>query len=345
MPAFDAVLRGSYTSPAIMLSREEEYRLRTTLETLPNAVEIDFRPAPGSEFSRSLESFLKMSGHLSEGRVRVVETPDGADLPVVPSFRLHRPGRAGIHFAALPAGHQLVPFLKALELVAGDSSPKACHELDPNVSATELQVFIAAQCPRCPAVVETALFAWRRFAPEPFLIMDAAQFPDLTLRYGIKAVPAIVLDRRLVLTGAIAPDWLTELITIRGTPRFEAEVTRSMVATGRIQEAAAGLCREAGREAILGLLQESDMSSRMGALVVMERALTEQPDAVRAMTPHLICLLSHPDARIRGDIADLLGRTGDWRAIARLELLATDPDPDVAEAAVEAIEAIRSRHA
>ncbi|MBP1598910.1 MAG: hypothetical protein H6Q05_4287, partial [Acidobacteria bacterium] len=95
-----------------------------------------------------------------------------------------------------------------------------------------LQVFIAAQCPRCPAVVETALFAWRRFAPEPFLIVDAEQFPDLTLRYGIKAVPAIVLDRRLVLTGAIAPGRLTELIALRGTASFEAEATRSMLATG-----------------------------------------------------------------------------------------------------------------
>jgi len=328
-----------------MLSREEEYRLRKTLESLPTAVEIVFRPAPDSEFSRSIESFLEKIGDLSGGRVGIVEAPDGTDFPVGPCFKLHRQGRAGIHYAALPAGHQLAPFLKALELVAGDSSSAACPELDPDVSSMELQVFIAAQCPRCPAVVETVLAASSRHALHPILIMDAAQFPDLTLRYGIKAVPATVLDRRLVLIGAIAPDRLMELTTIRGSRQFEAEVMRSMVATGRIEEAAAGLGHEAGRDAILSLLQELDMSSRMGALVVLDKALAAQPDAVRAITPHLIGLLSHPDARIRGDIADLLGRTGDFRAVAPLELLVADPDPDVVEAAVEAIGEIRSRHA
>jgi HEAT repeat protein len=52
-------------------------------------------------------------------------------------------------------------------------------------------------------------------------------------------------------------------------------------------------------------------------------------------------MLSHKDSRIRGDIADLLGKTGDPRAIPKLEPLKADPDPDVADAAVEAIEELR----
>ena len=40
-------------------------------------------------------------------------------------------------------------------------------------------------------------------------------------------------------------------------------------------------------------------------------------------------------------IADLLGRIGDPRAVARLEPLLADPDPDVAEAASDALQQLK----
>jgi HEAT repeat protein len=53
-------------------------------------------------------------------------------------------------------------------------------------------------------------------------------------------------------------------------------------------------------------------------------------------------MLSHYDARIRGDVADLLGKIGDPAAIPHLEPLISDPDPDVAEAAVDALEELKN---
>jgi HEAT repeat protein len=60
------------------------------------------------------------------------------------------------------------------------------------------------------------------------------------------------------------------------------------------------------------------------------------------MVPQLIELLCHQDHRIRGDIADLLGKIGDPNAIPHLQKLTSDPHPEVAEASAEALEVLLS---
>jgi HEAT repeat protein len=55
----------------------------------------------------------------------------------------------------------------------------------------------------------------------------------------------------------------------------------------------------------------------------------------------LVDVLASPDGALRGDTADLLGQIGDGRAVEALEALRSDPNPDVAEVAADAIEQIR----
>jgi len=43
---------------------------------------------------------------------------------------------------------------------------------------------------------------------------------------------------------------------------------------------------------------------------------------------------------VRGDIADLLGKIGDRKALPAIKKLLEDPDPNVVEAAEEAVETI-----
>jgi HEAT repeat protein len=157
-------------------------------------------------------------------------------------------------------------------------------------------------------------------------------------------VPATILDQRLVLIGNTTAGRLQELVKLRGTPEYEREVVQSLIDTGRIAEAAGCLGQDAGREVILAFIQDPEFSRRLSGLVVVEKALEDNPGMVRALVPSLAEMLSHEDARIRGDIADLLGRTGDPQVIARLEPLVTDPNPDVAEAAADAIEELRKIH-
>jgi hypothetical protein len=324
-----------------MLNKEEATRLQRICREFTAQVEFAVHQTNVSEFGRSLEDFVDEVCRVSQGKIRATACSTDSRLPALPCFRMGIGQNLAIFYAAVPLGHQFGPFLGALEIVGRNRS--IASDIGPPMGRrpAELQVFVSEHCPRCPLVVEAAVSLSNRQPSISTFVVEAARFPDLTQKYGIKSVPATVLDGRLVLIGSISADKLANLIEIRGTPQFEMEVVRSLIDTSRIAEAAECLNMEAGREVILDLLQSPDFSKRLSALVVLERALDDRPNSVRTLVPSLIAMLSHKDSRIRGDIADLLGKTGDPRAIPKLEPLKADPDPDVADAAVEAIEELR----
>jgi hypothetical protein len=322
-----------------VLHNEELLRLQATLEALPRNLEISFHGSEEGEFGRQLGSFLDTLVRISQGKIKVVRGDVEADLPVTPCFSIAEGERGRVTYAALPEGHQFVPFLKVLDAIARGANPRS--KASGFRSDAEIWVLVSPHCPRCPAVVEAAAALAGREPSLSLLVIDAQRFPAQAETRGIKAVPATVIDRSLVLVGGVSLDRLAELIRIRGTAEFDDEVFRSLVERGRIAEAAENLREGRGRAPILSLLGEPDLSKRMSALVVLEKALEMDPSAVHAMVPSLVELLSHGDARIRGDVADLLGRIGDERAIPHLERLSADPDSDVVEAAAEALVSLR----
>jgi hypothetical protein len=324
-----------------MLNKEEADKLRETLDGLNNVVELTLCRTKESEFGRKLESFADEICGLSKGKIRIAPGSQESGLPAYPCFKIGREGQANVIYATLPLGHQFAPFLGALRLASQDDSSMRDAGLSATDSEAEIQVLVSLHCPRCPLVVEAMLGLSNRRSSISSCIIDVGQFPDLAEKYGVKSVPATILDRNLVLIGAVTADRVRELIEIRGTPKFKEEVIRSLIESGRVEEAAACLVHDTGRKIVLNLLQEPDFSKRLSALVVMEKALDENPEPIRKMVPLIAPLLSHADSRIRGDIADLLGKIGDPEVILQLEPLTKDPNPDVAEAAEEAIEELR----
>lgn len=307
---------------------------------LQNVVECTLYHTQETEFGRKLESFVEQLRRANPGKVRITGGSDDLDLPARPCFSIKNSWGAKIFYAALPEGHQHAPFVKALEWIAGDA-PSAPPVHTQAVSPAEIEVLISDQCPHCPKVVEAVVLLVGHYPSISPCIVDVGQYPDIGEKYGIKAVPATIMDKKLVLIGNVTVDRLTELVESRGTSKFDMEVVLALIEAQKIAEAAGYLVHDAGRKVILKLVQEPDFSKRLSALVVLEKALDDNPDAVRKMAPSFAALLSNPDARIRGDIADLLGKIGDPQVIAQLEPLKADPDPDVAEIAAEAIEELR----
>jgi hypothetical protein len=324
-----------------MFKEDEIKQLKAVFVKLTRPVGITLYQRPESEFGKKLESFVDAVCRLSEGKCIAVSGDPTPELIAMPCIKIGALGHADIVYAALPAGHQFAPFLKILEVIGGSGSPVFSGSLSPDSTRAELMVLISDSCPRCPRVVETVgLLACRNLSVAA-CVVDAGQFPDLAVKHGVRSVPATVLDRKIVTVGAVSEDRMMDLIESRGTPRFEMEVVRSLIELAQIKEAAGYMNRDAGRAVVLDLLKDPEFSKRLSALVVMEKALEDNPAAVREMAPLLFPMLSHADARIRGDVADLLGKIGDPQAIARLEPLVSDPDPDVAEAAAEAIEELK----
>jgi hypothetical protein len=310
--------------------------MKPVLEDIESVVECTLYRTQQSEFGRKLESFVGEMSSMAPGKIRVSRESNDSILSGSPCFRIGREKAFSIVYAALPLGFQLSPFLKALRLVAGHETPAASEPASID-DAAEIMVVISENCPHCPKVVDAAIVVARQHPSISLCIVDALQNPDVVKEYRFRSVPATIVDGRLVLVGNTTADRLLELINIRGTREFEMEVVLSLIEARRISEAAECLDGDAGRQVILTLVQDPDLSKRMSALVVIEKALENKPDAVRAMAPSFAELLSNHDARIRGDVADLLGKLGDARMIARLEPLTSDPDPDVAEIAAEAI--------
>ncbi|MBN2319202.1 MAG: HEAT repeat domain-containing protein [Acidobacteria bacterium] len=324
-----------------MFKEDEVKQLQALFGRFTNTVEFSLHGTEENEFGRKLENLVAEVCRLSDGKCVVVSKATDSPAVVAPGFTVGRGGQSSIVYAALPTGHQFPPFLKILETLGSDTSPIAGNDASSDRSRAELLILISDSCPRCPLVVEAAGISTCENPSILTCIADVMQFQEFVKEYKIQSVPATVLDRKIVLIGALSADRIMELVRSRGTPKFEIERIGSLIERQNIEEAAASLEGEAGRTVVLDLLQDVEFSKRLSGLVVVEKALENNPDAVRAMVPSLLPMLTHDDARIRGDIADLLGKIGDPQAIPQLEPLTRDPDPDVAEAAADALEELK----
>jgi hypothetical protein len=326
------------------MEAEDIGKLESELENFVGEVDILFHEKEGDEFSQELEGFVRTLGELSEGRITFDKVEGDSSLPGHPAFTLSSGERRNIHYLALPEKNEIAPFVKALKYTSEGSPPVASDveaALSEISSPAEIQIFVSPFCTNCPKVVETVV---AMASMSPFLsviIIDVQRYSELAETYGIKSVPGTIIDKELVLIGQIAPERLSALLVNRSTEDYDRELIRSLMERSRTSEAATLICKGKGRKGILELFQEPEISTRMGVLVVLEQALEQDEDALREMVPPLIELLSHEDPRIRGDMADFLGTVGDARAIPHLEKLTRDSDPDVVEAAEDALEELR----
>jgi hypothetical protein len=324
-----------------MFNEEETAQLQTLFKKFTQTVEFTLHQADRNDFGRKLEKTVSEVCRLSDGKCVIVSDTAGLDPVAVPCIKIGAGGYANIVYAAIPTGHQFPPFLKILERIGGGYRTLENGSLSDS-SPAELIVLISDSCPRCPLVVEAAGLSACGNPSMVASFVDVMQFQDFVKKYRILSVPATILDKQIVLIGTISAERIKVLVQSRGTPKFEIEIVRSLIERQDISGAAGYLDREAGRTVVLDLLQNTEFSKRLSALVVLEKGIEDDLDAVRAMVPSLIPMLSHYDARIRGDVADLLGKIGDPAAIPHLEPLISDPDPDVAEAAVDALEELKN---
>ncbi|MBM3302189.1 MAG: HEAT repeat domain-containing protein, partial [Deltaproteobacteria bacterium] len=154
----------------------------------------------------------------------------------------------------------------------------------------------------------------------------------------VKSTPTIVINEGLTLVGQVSTEELAGRLMEVGKADSLTPILDSMIQSGRADDAAALICRETQPEALLPLYLSKEFSTRMGALVVMEEALALNPRALDPIVGQLTDILFQDDAPLRGDTAELLGKMGNPAAIPALRSAAEDEDPDVREAALEALE-------
>jgi glutaredoxin len=321
-----------------MLDEFDRKRLRDGLTNLPAPIELVLHP-PREEtpFSKRLTDAANNYQQVAVGSIKI-KKGYGAGLPAVPALTINFRGRANIHYLAIPEGPEAPPFVEALvDLPKGTAGydPEWIRPLASLKLPARLWVFIAAACPHCPQAVRAANRIALTTPQVTTVIIDAQQFPDLAERYHAKSVPMTVIDGEMSIVGVIPPAKLVEKILTRD----EKEIFLSLVETGRLDDAVSKI-----QEGFPHAWKNSATQLRMGLMLVAEKALSQDPHAMDSLVPELLPATRSKDAALRGDTADLLGHIGHPLAKQALESLLKDSNPDVAEIAEEALEALRYDH-
>jgi glutaredoxin-like protein len=121
----------------------------------------------------------------------------------------------GIRFYGLPYGYEFQTLLEALGSASRgqtDLSEQTKRKLREIKTPIVIRVFTTLTCPHCPTAAAMA----HKFAIESNLIraeaIDASEFPDLAIKYGVMGVPKIVVNEKIEFVGALPEDMFLEQI-------------------------------------------------------------------------------------------------------------------------------------
>lgn len=312
----------------------------------------------GSAFQDRISEVAHQIQEITDGAVAVeersaAESLDGCDGPLssgsvqpptLPALTLRVGERDAIHYLALPEGPEEAPFLEALTALAGSADlgnlPDQLAQLEEPV---EVLVFVASGCPNCPHGVRAANALAAASPNITVSVVDASLFGEFASRFQVKSVPTTVVDRGLTLIGVKTREELAHrLLELQG-PEADKAIFISLVESGRFPDAAGHLLEGRGVETFAELWSQGALESRISLTLIAQEALEEDPAALNDLVPLLLPALRADDPSRQGDTADLLGAIAHPSAREALEALRHDPNPDVAEAAADALEEIDLR--
>ncbi len=327
-----------------MFSEQELIQVQAAAEAMAGPVAISvYRTGSNDAFETNLANIAAQIAGVSMNRIRLEESTE----PIIagkPSLTLAGGLPGNIHYLAAPEGHEFRPFLNAMKWLGnpGDApDPDLQKKLNSLTEPNQVMVLMADSCTYCPHVVQSVL---AMAVHQPFItavIVDAIQFGDLAERFKVKSVPTTIINDNRTVLGQVSLNQLVDHVLNLQEPESLTADLDSMIQSGRAEDAAALLCSREEPHAILPLYISKEFSKRIGALVTLEEALAINPRILDPVLDELIDLLSHEDVGLRGDTAQLLGKIGNPTAIPALKRALDDPDPDVREAATEALESLR----
>jgi len=112
-------------------------------------------------------------------------------------------------FYGIPSGHEFSSLLEDIVSVSQGTTrlSPASKETAQNIKVpVEILVFITPTCPHCPKAVKTA----HQLAMENKLIkaamIEANEFPELSKKYNVYAVPKVVINEKVQFEGALPED-------------------------------------------------------------------------------------------------------------------------------------------
>ena len=176
-----------------MLDDNLKTQLQSYLTRLTQPIELIASLGDGPDALEMREFLLDLDGLSDKLSLRW----DGEDTRQ-PSFQVTRVGRdMGVHFAAIPMGHEFTSLVLAL-LQAGGHPPKIDDDVIAQIRALDadmvFETYISLTCHNCPDVVQ-ALNLMAVLNPRIHHVMiDGGLFKDEIAQRQIMAVPSVYLN-------------------------------------------------------------------------------------------------------------------------------------------------------
>lgn len=327
-----------------MLSDNDLMRVQSITQSMKRNVRLKVSLTGNDNlFESHLANIARQLAGVSLNRISIEESFE-SPIPGAPCLSLSSEGPSNIDYMMLPEGPQFSPFLDAIAwLGEASQTPKfpGCENIQTLTFPLSILTFVATGCPHCPEAVRSVLLL---ACANPMIrasILDALYFEDIAAKYRVKSTPTLVVNDGLTLVGEVkAIDLVAKLLGLSSENAMTG-ILKSMIDSGRAEDAAELLCERRRPEAILPIYQSKEFSQRMGALLVMEEALDINARILDPIAKHLTELMRSDDVGLRGDTASILGRIGTKDAISALERALEDPDPDVRDSVTEALESLK----
>ncbi len=248
-----------------------------------------------------------------------------------------------IAFRVLPEGKLLKIFLETIELTTDESlkisggTEQLLQQIDLPVA---LELYVAHQCPNCPAVLKQLLPMADANPHLRLTVMDAQLFEETALDNQIRSVPTLVLDDQFRWSGTMD---LKEILTIclqRDPAQLSTDSLRQLIEDGQAQRVAAMMTNaDAIFPALIELIIHERWSVRLGAMVTVEYLTDDAPHLTLQLAIRLWERFPRLSDPVKGDVLQVIGQAKSDVTRGYLNsVLSGAYDETVKEAAAEALE-------
>jgi len=197
-----------------LLKEKDRQYLKKEFAKLTNLVRLvlftqEFECASCRDTHGLLEEIVDLSAKIELVIYDLVQDKEKADaygVDRVPVVIVEGERDYGIRFFGIPSGYEFSSLIEDI-IAAGTGKTTLSEATKKKLSQLEkpvhIQVFVTPSCPYCPKAVITAhMMALESEKVTADMIM-ANEFPELSNRYGVMAVPKVVLNEETSFEGAI----------------------------------------------------------------------------------------------------------------------------------------------
>jgi hypothetical protein len=205
-------------------------------------------------------------------------------------------------------------------------------------------IYISPQCKFCPEAVRQLLPLLTLNSNIRLTVIDAMYFPELAEMENIQSVPTLILEDHFRWSGSFQINEIVDVMKNRDPSMLGPVSLEMMLKEGKAGALAAMMLEKVQIfPAFYEVLAHPKWPVRLGAMVVMEELVENNLDLATQILKPLWERFHKVDDRVKGDLLYLFGQLKRTEILPQLQaILNGDYDPEVLEAAQEALDKIKS---